>query len=129
MSISKRAIPSRKMAVALFAAVGVVGSIFVGPTAFASIDECAVGVTCLWDYSNYDTYIGSRPPGGGVRNVSSGANDRTASWANRSAGDAAWYTDANAGGRCFNMLSHTRNPELAFLDRDTLSSWKTNGNC
>lgn len=113
----------------LFALVGLVGTILVGPAAFASIDECDVGRTCLWDNSGYDSYIGSRPPGGGISNVSAGAADRTSSWANRSDTDAAWYPDINGNGTCHNMPSHSRDPELPIFVRDTLSSWKTNGSC
>lgn len=119
----------KKAGILLFVAVSIVGTVATGSAAFASIGECEEGRTCLWDNADYDNYIGSRPPGGDISNVSPGAADRTSSWANRSGTNAAWYKDQFGDGQCFNMPAHQRNPELGFFDRDTLSSWRTNHGC
>lgn len=55
--------------------------------------------------------------------------DKTASWANRSNYNGAWYKSLNGGGTCFDMIAHGDDRTLSIFNRDTASSWRTNHGC
>jgi hypothetical protein len=55
--------------------------------------------------------LGTKGPGAARTNVSSGANDKTDSWENKTTGNGAWYYDVNGGGQCATMKARTQNPK------------------
>lgn len=124
----KRAVMKTKKALMV---VGVAVGLGLGGVmpAQAAFSDCPDRAVCLWNNANYGSFLGWRQPGLGLLNVSSGANDRTTSWANRSYTRAAWYSDANGRGFCRDMTPRASNPNVGSFDNDKLSSWRTNGGC
>ncbi len=98
-------------------------------SAEAGSNLCPASTACIYTDNNYVGLLGTKSGGSGLSNVSSGANDKTDSWENKTSRNGAWYYDANAGGNCHNMTSGTQNPNLGVFPSDELSSWRMNGSC
>ena len=105
---------------------GVLGA---GMSASAGSNLCDPNRACIYDHNNFVALLGTKGPGVGLTNVSSGANDKTDSWENKTSRTGAWYYDANGGGNCNTMHAHDEKANLHVFPSDELSSWKTNGGC
>jgi hypothetical protein len=98
-------------------------------TGSAGSSLCPSSRACIYTDNNYIGLLGYKSGGSGLSNVSAGANDKTDSWENKTSSNGRWYYDVNAGGNCYNMASHTENPNLGWAPSDELSSWAMNGLC
>lgn len=87
------------------------------------------GEVCIYDGNNWVGFLGARPAGGGIQNVSSSANDHMDSWENNIGNNAAWYHDSGGSGTCRTMSAGAEDDNINFVDSDELSSWKTNAGC
>lgn len=108
------------------------GSLLAVPAANAGNGACELGEVCFyWDNNFGGTIYDVVPPSGGVINITSGWNDKTSSWKNRSgAHNARWYTNANGGGICRSMPTlQSRAYMTQSGENDALSSFATNGLC
>lgn len=97
--------------------------------AFAGSNLCPSNMVCLYDHAGFSGLLGYRAAGQSTMNVSTPSNDRMTSWENKSSSNAAWYSDANGSGKCHTMAARSENAEVGWWDKDTLSSWRTNGGC
>lgn len=97
--------------------------------ATAALSECPSGTVCLFKDSNFSGLLGYRSGGNGLVNISYANNDEMSSWANKSNWDAAWYSDANGGGSCYDMDSQSTNSYVGYWFNDRASSWRTNTGC
>jgi hypothetical protein len=118
-----------KRALTIMAMV-VLGSFLAVPVANAGT-TCDPGEVCFfWDNNFNGIVYDVVPPSGGVINITSGWNDETSSWKNRSSYGARWYTNANGGGTCRSMPANTQKATLTGSgENDSLSSFATNGTC
>ncbi|RRD45798.1 peptidase inhibitor family I36 protein [Tessaracoccus sp. OH4464_COT-324] len=110
---------------ALAAGFGVVAS----TTADAGSNLCDPNRVCIYTDHSFSGLLGTRGPGGGLRNVSDHSNDKMSSWENKTRQSAAWYHSANGTGTCRNMRPGT---ELRWVEdehNDRLTSWRTNRGC
>ena len=98
-------------------------------SASAGSNLCDPNRACIYDHNNFVALLGTKGPSSGLDNVSSGANDKTDSWENKTSTTGAWYYDANAGGNCNTMGRGDENANLSVFPSDELSSWKTTGGC
>jgi Peptidase inhibitor family I36 len=105
---------------------GILGS---GMAASAGSNLCPSDRACIYDDNNFVALLGTKGPDQPLTNVSSGANDKTDSWENKTNTTGAWYYDANGGGKCNTMGRHDENPNLSVFPSDELSSWKTTAGC
>jgi len=118
-----------KKAIGLLAAVGVAGSLLLGTGVSAWPADCGSGRVCLYDYYDFVGQLGWRSAGNGISNISSANDNKMASWSNHTGTNAAWYDKVNANGGCWTMGAQSQNSALAIWERDTASSWKTDGGC
>jgi hypothetical protein len=100
-----------------------------GMSASAGSNLCDPDRACIYDHNDFVALLGTKGPEQSLTNVSSGANDSTDSWENKTNGPGAWYYDANGGGNCNTMGRHDENPNLGVFPSDELSSWKTTAGC
>lgn len=112
---------------ALAAAIGFGGATV---TANAGSNLCNANRVCIYVDHEWVGLLGMRSAGGGLVNVSSGANDRTSSWENRTSTNARWYFDASGKGACRDMIAK-RELNITWYggDNDKLTSWATNKAC
>ena len=119
-----------KMAKKLLVTLILVGTgVAASGVASAGSDLCPRNRACIYDHNDFVALLGTKGPGAGLSNVSSGANDKTDSWENKTRRNGAWYYDANAGGKCYNMKRRTENRNLSVFPSDELSSWRVNRRC
>lgn len=90
---------------------------------------CPTNTVCIYMDNNWVGLLGYRAPGQGLANVSSGANDKTSSWENKTATNARWYEHTNGGGFCSNFIAGGSDNDESDTYNDKLSSWATNGAC
>ncbi|HEV7826498.1 MAG TPA: hypothetical protein VGP02_16495, partial [Mycobacteriales bacterium] len=111
------------------AAVLVTAGLVPGVAQAGNDDFCAQEQVCIYDSNDWVGFLESRPPGLGIRNTWSWAEDSMDSWENRTGTDAAWYHDRNGKGRCVTLRHRSEDGNINVYDSDELSSWKTNGGC
>jgi len=90
---------------------------------------CPSAKVCIYVDPGFVGLLGYRSGGLGLANVSSGADNKTSSWENKSSYNAAWYDQRDGGGNCFNMLSKREVSSIGWPSYDKLSSWRTNRGC
>lgn len=99
-------------------------------SANAGSNLCSSNRVCIYVDHEWVGLLGTRSAGGGLANVSSGANDKTSSWENKTNTNARWYFDANGAGACRSMIAKSEK-NIAWYggDNDKLTSWATNKAC
>lgn len=114
----------------LFSGVLIAASLAAGASsASAALTEVPKGSVGIFKNADYHGLLGYRSGGGGLRNMSTVANDEMSSWANRSNYAGAWYEHADGKGACYTMNSWTNNRYVGYWFNDLATSWRTNGAC
>lgn len=118
----------RVKAAIIVGAIALVG-IGAGSPAVAGSSLCGASKVCIYDDQGFVGLLGSRSGGLGAVNVSTGTNDQTSSWENKSSYNGRWHTNANSSGTCRKMAAKKELSYVGSTDNDKLTSWATNGGC
>lgn len=97
--------------------------------AHAGSNLCDANRVCIYDRADWVGLLGQRSAGGGLVNVSSGANDLTSSWENKTSTNARFYEHADGKGFCVEMTKRLEDNYVGDAYNDKLTSWATNGGC
>ena len=119
----------------LLGGLAIVAGIVAGATAVPTAasagnpDYCDQIWVCIYRDSWWSDGLGARSAGFARQNVSAAAQDETSSWENRTASHARWYTLADGGGSCHNMVAGTELAWMTWGQNDELRSWAGTGLC
>lgn len=100
-----------------------------GTPAMAGSSLCDASKVCIYDDHGFVGLLGQRSGGLGAVNVSTGSNDQTSSWENKSSYNSRWHTAANSSGTCRTMGAKKELSYVGPAANDSLTSWATNGGC
>ena len=120
----------RRLGVLFVLALALAGGGFMISTASAGSNLCPSARACIYDHSNWVGLLGTR--GGGQTNwtnVSSGANDLTSSWENKTTTSGCWAYDSNGAGTRRNLAAGGEASYVGDGNNDKLTSWRTAGGC
>jgi hypothetical protein len=106
-------------------------SLVISGSAIASAGSnlCPSNRACIYIDKDFVGLLGYRSGGGGLINLSDGANDKMTSWENKTSNKGAWYEHINGDGFCRNMPIDDEIAEVSGAVNDTMSSWRMNGGC
>jgi len=112
--------------VGLAVVVGMVGAPVV---AQAGSTLCPSAKACIYVDPAYVGLLGYKSGNSALVNVSSGADNKTSSWENKTAYNGAWFEGVGGSGKCWNMGSKKEVGSIGWPNYDKLTSWRTTAGC
>ena len=95
----------------------------------AGSNLCPTARVCIYVHENFVGLLGYRSAGGGLLNLSTGAQNEMSSWENKTSTDASWFTGLGGNGTCRTMLKNSEKSLVVIDYNDLMKSWRTDQGC
>ena len=116
----------RKLATASIMTIGMVAGSAIAAQAFTPPPDCTGSLqVCIYKDANYVNQLGYRNVPFALQNISVANRNQLSSYANNSSSNAAWYSEVNGAGTCYNMPTKSKVDAYGLFDRDQAESWKS----